>query len=41
MDPTGERGGYDFTDLNDKSVKYWRDVGTLEAYYDAIWTWSR
>ena len=26
---------YDFTDLNDKSVKYWRDVGTLEAYYDA------
>ena len=26
---------YDFTDLNDKTVKYWRDVGTLEAYYDA------
>jgi glucose-1-phosphate adenylyltransferase len=26
---------YDFVDLNDKSVKYWRDVGTLEAYYDA------
>ncbi len=26
---------YDFIDLNDKSVKYWRDVGTLEAYYDA------
>jgi glucose-1-phosphate adenylyltransferase len=26
---------YDFADLNDKSVKYWRDVGTLEAYYDA------
>jgi len=26
---------YDFIDLNDKTVKYWRDVGTLEAYYDA------
>ncbi len=26
---------YDFSDLNDKSVKYWRDVGTLEAYYEA------
>jgi glucose-1-phosphate adenylyltransferase len=26
---------YDFIDLNDKSIKYWRDVGTLEAYYDA------
>jgi glucose-1-phosphate adenylyltransferase len=26
---------YDFTDLNDKTVKYWRDVGTVEAYYDA------
>jgi glucose-1-phosphate adenylyltransferase len=26
---------YDFIDLNDKKVKYWRDVGTLEAYYDA------
>jgi len=26
---------YDFRDLNDKSVAYWRDVGTLESYYDA------
>lgn len=26
---------YDFIDLNDKTVKYWRDVGTIEAYYDA------
>jgi glucose-1-phosphate adenylyltransferase len=26
---------YDFADLNDKSVKYWRDVGTLDAYYEA------
>lgn len=26
---------YDFVDLNDKTVKYWRDVGTLDAYYIA------
>jgi glucose-1-phosphate adenylyltransferase len=26
---------YDFTDLNAKTAKYWRDVGTLEAYYEA------
>lgn len=26
---------YDFRDLNDKTARYWRDVGTLEAYYDA------
>lgn len=26
---------YDFIDRNDKSVKYWRDVGTLDSYYDA------
>ncbi len=26
---------YDFSDLNDKSVKYWRDVGTLDAYYES------
>jgi glucose-1-phosphate adenylyltransferase len=26
---------YDFVDLNAKTVKYWRDVGTLEAYYEA------
>lgn len=26
---------YDFRDLNDKKVRYWRDVGTLDAFYDA------
>lgn len=26
---------YDFQDLNRKKVRYWRDVGTLDAYYDA------
>ncbi len=26
---------YDFRDLNDKTVRYWRDVGTLDAYYEA------
>jgi len=26
---------YDFHDLNAKSAKYWRDVGTLDAYYEA------
>ncbi len=26
---------YDFRDLNDKTARYWRDVGTLDAYYDA------
>ncbi len=26
---------YDFRDLNDKSARYWRDVGTIDAYYDA------
>ncbi len=26
---------YDFHDLNDKKVKYWRDVGTLDAFYEA------
>jgi glucose-1-phosphate adenylyltransferase len=26
---------YDFRDLNMKSVRYWRDVGTIDAYYDA------
>ena len=26
---------YDFRDLNDKSISYWRDVGTLDAYYEA------
>jgi glucose-1-phosphate adenylyltransferase len=26
---------YDFLDLNGKAARYWRDVGTLDAYYDA------
>lgn len=26
---------YDFLDLNGKDARYWRDVGTLDAYYDA------
>ena len=26
---------YDFRDMNDKKVSYWRDVGTLDAYYAA------
>ena len=26
---------YDFRDLNAKTVRYWRDVGTLDAYYEA------
>jgi glucose-1-phosphate adenylyltransferase len=26
---------YDFNDLNAKGSPYWRDVGTLDAYYDA------
>jgi glucose-1-phosphate adenylyltransferase len=26
---------YDFRDLNAKQSRYWRDVGTLDAYYGA------
>jgi glucose-1-phosphate adenylyltransferase len=26
---------YDFKDMNAKQVRYWRDVGTLDAYYEA------
>jgi glucose-1-phosphate adenylyltransferase len=26
---------YDFHDLNEKSARYWRDVGTIDAYYEA------
>jgi len=26
---------YDFRDINDKQVSYWRDVGTLDAYFEA------
>jgi glucose-1-phosphate adenylyltransferase len=26
---------YDFRDINDKQSRYWRDVGTLDTYYEA------
>jgi glucose-1-phosphate adenylyltransferase len=26
---------YDFRDINAKQVRYWRDVGTLDAFYEA------
>ena len=26
---------YDFRDMNAKQSRYWRDVGTLDAYYEA------
>ena len=26
---------YDFRDENKKEAKYWRDIGTLDAYYEA------
>jgi glucose-1-phosphate adenylyltransferase len=26
---------YDFIDMNAKAARYWRDVGTLDAYYEA------
>ncbi|MGD0498807.1 MAG: glucose-1-phosphate adenylyltransferase [Bryobacteraceae bacterium] len=26
---------YDFRDINSKTSRYWRDVGTLDAYYEA------
>ena len=26
---------YSFRDENKKTAKYWRDIGTLEAYYEA------
>jgi len=26
---------YNFRDINDKQSRYWRDVGTLDAYYEA------
>ena len=26
---------YDFHDLNMKAARYWRDIGTLDAYYEA------
>jgi glucose-1-phosphate adenylyltransferase len=33
--PRARVAAYDFRDLNDKSVRYWRDIGTLDAYYEA------
>ncbi len=27
--------GYNFIDENQKEAKYWRDIGTIEAYYEA------
>ncbi len=34
-----EKGGkilaYDFVDENKKEIRYWRDIGTLDAYYEA------
>ncbi len=35
MTQTSRVIAYDFRDLNDKSVKYWRDVGTLDSFYEA------
>ncbi len=32
---SGKIVAYDFHDLNDKKARYWRDVGTLDAYYEA------
>lgn len=26
---------YDFHDMNDKQARYWRDVGTIDAFYEA------
>ena len=33
--PTGKVFAYPFYDENKKSAKYWRDIGTLDAYYEA------
>ena len=33
--PRARVAAYDFRDLNDKSVRYWRDIGTLDAYFEA------
>ena len=32
---------YPFYDENKKAAKYWRDIGTLDAYYEARWTCAR
>jgi glucose-1-phosphate adenylyltransferase len=31
----GQMFAYEFRDLNDKTRPYWRDIGTLDAYYEA------
>lgn len=33
--PSGKVFAYPFYDENKKSAKYWRDIGTLDAYYEA------
>ncbi len=33
--PTGQVYAYAFYDENKKGAKYWRDIGTLDAYYEA------
>ena len=33
--PTGQVQAYAFYDENKKGAKYWRDIGTLDAYYEA------
>jgi glucose-1-phosphate adenylyltransferase len=33
--PTGKVYAYPFYDENKKGAKYWRDIGTLDAYYEA------
>jgi glucose-1-phosphate adenylyltransferase len=32
---------YPFYDENKKAAKYWRDIGTLDAYYEANMDLSR
>ena len=33
--PAGHMFAYPFYDENKKAAKYWRDIGTLDAYFDA------
>jgi glucose-1-phosphate adenylyltransferase len=33
--PRAQVFAYDFQDMNRKRVRYWRDVGTIDAYYEA------
>lgn len=33
--PLRHVSAYDFRDLNRKCVRYWRDVGTIDSYYEA------